>query len=113
MWLDGVKMLLNVWLVQKKALSLQRLTKFAKLMEQISIKMERVGLEMQADREEVAVALKTWRLRTGKSQEDVAKAWNMSRWTIIRAETGKPISWMMAYRIFACLARELEKENRQ
>lgn len=80
-------------------------------MDKIEAKMERQGLTMETDREEFAMALKTWRLRTGKTQEDVAKAWRCSRYTILRAERAKPISWMMAYRLFAHLAQELRKEN--
>jgi len=106
-------MLLKVCEFPEKVLSLRRLTKQNRNMETVEIKMERVGLKMEADREEVAVALKTWRLRVGKTQQEVADEWQMSRYTILRAERGKPISWMMAYRIFACLAKELEKEGKQ
>lgn len=80
-------------------------------MEQIKVEMKRDGLRMEADREEFAMALKTWRLRTNKSQDEVAQEWGCSRWTILRAERAKPISWMMAYRLFAKLAEELRKEN--
>lgn len=84
---------------------------FTEDMEVIEAKMERQGLTMETDREEFAMALKTWRLRTGKSQDEVAKEWGCSRYTILRAERAKPISWMMAYRLFAHLARELRKEG--
>lgn len=80
-------------------------------MDQIKVEMKRDGLRMEADREEFAMALKTWRLRTNKSQDEVAHEWGCSRWTILRAERAKPISWMMAYRLFAKLAEELRKEN--
>ena len=80
-------------------------------MEKIEAKMERNGLRMETDREEFAMALKTWRLRIGKSQEEVASSWGCSRYTILRAERAKPISWMMAYRLFAHLAEELRKEG--
>lgn len=80
-------------------------------MEKIEAKMERQGLSMETDREEFAMALKTWRLRSGKSQAEVAQEWNCSRYTILRAERAKPISWMMAYRLFANLARELKNEG--
>lgn len=80
-------------------------------MEVIEAKMERQGLTMETDREEFAMALKTWRLRTGKSQDEVAKDWGCSRYTILRAERAKTISWMMAYRLFAHLAKELRKEG--
>lgn len=80
-------------------------------MEQIKVTMERVGLTMETDREQAAVALKTWRLRSNLTQEQVAERWGMSRYTILRAERGKPISWQMAYRVFARLTQELEKER--
>lgn len=112
MWLGLQKMWLNVWRFGKKGLTLWPNHQTQWIMEQVTIKMERVGLKMEADREEVAVALKTWRLRVGKTQQEVADEWQMSRYTILRAERGKSISWMMAYRIFANLAKELEKEGR-
>lgn len=77
----------------------------------INAKMERQGLRMETDREEFAMALKTWRLRTGKTQDEVAKEWKCSRYTILRAERAKAISWTMAYRLFAHLAAELRKET--
>lgn len=80
-------------------------------MEKIEAKMERNGLRMETDREEFAMALKTWRLRSGQSQDEVARRWGCSRYTILRAERAKQISWMMAYRLFAHLAEELRKEN--
>lgn len=70
------------------------------------------GLTIEADREEVALALKTWRLRHDLTQEAVAQRWGMSRYTILRAERAKPISWTMAYKIWARLAAELSKEQR-
>lgn len=79
----------------------------------INAKMERQGLRMETDREEFAMALKTWRLRTGKTQDEVAKEWKCSRYTILRAERAKAISWTMAYRLFAHLAEELRKEAMQ
>lgn len=82
-------------------------------MKQIEVKFERKGLAMESNREDVAMALKTWRLRTGLTQTDVAKRWNMSRWTILRVERAKNVSWEMAYRIFALLSEELRKENQE
>lgn len=80
-------------------------------MDKINVEMKRNGLTMETDREEFAMALKTWRLRSGRSQDEVAQAWNCSRYTILRAEKAKPISWTMAYRLFAHLARELKEEG--
>ena len=73
----------------------------------------RVGdLKMEDDTNEVALALKTWRLRKNLSQRALAKRWGMSRYTIMRAELGRNITWEMAYRIFAKLSAELTKEGR-
>lgn len=81
-------------------------------MDKIEAKMERNGLRMETDREQFAMALKTWRLRSGLTQGQVAAAWHCSRYTILRAERAKQISWTMAYRLFAHLAEELRKEGR-
>lgn len=77
----------------------------------IEVNFERQGIDMQVDRETFALALKTWRLRQGKTQREVATMWGVSRYTIIRAETGKNITWEMAYRLFARLSEELKKEE--
>lgn len=79
-------------------------------MKKIEVKMERKGLEMDVDKQEFAMALKTWRLRQGLTQEELGKRWGCSRFTIIRAERAKDVTWEMAYRLFARLAVELEKE---
>lgn len=77
----------------------------------IEVNFERQGIDMQVDRETFALALKTWRLRQGKTQREVATMWGVSRYTIIRAETGRNITWEMAYRLFARLSEELKKEE--
>lgn len=82
-------------------------------MKKIQVKMEQKGLTMEADREQVAMALKTWRLRQGLTQQQVADMWGMSRFTIMRVENAKNITWMMAYKIFAKLSNELKKEEQQ
>lgn len=79
-------------------------------MEQIKVEMKRQDLTMEVDRKEFALALKTWRLRQDKSQIEVAKSWGISRYTVMRAEAGKNITWEMAYRLFAKLSDELRKE---
>lgn len=80
-------------------------------MKKIEVKMERKGLEMDVDKQEFAMALKTWRLRQGLTQEKLSKRWGCSRFTIIRAERAKDVTWEMAYRLFARLAIELENEK--
>lgn len=80
-------------------------------MRKIEVKMERVGLTMDIDKEAFAVALKTWRLRHGLSQAQAGEKWGLSRYTIMRAESGKNITWETAYRMFARLSEELRKEG--
>lgn len=79
-------------------------------MKKISVKMKRKGLEMDINQQDFAMALKTWRLRQGLTQEEVGQRWGCSRFTIIRAEKAKQLTWEMAYKLFAKLAGELEKE---
>jgi DNA-binding XRE family transcriptional regulator len=80
-------------------------------MKKIEVKMEARGLEMDVNRQEFALALKTWRLRNALTQKEVGERWGMSRFTIMRAESGKNITWEMAYKLFAKLSQELKKEG--
>lgn len=80
-------------------------------MEKINVEMKPNGLEMEIDRQSFALALKTWRLRQNLTQRAAGERIGVSRFTIIRAEKAKPISWESAYRLFAKLADELKKEN--
>lgn len=82
-------------------------------MKKIEVKMERVGLTMDIDKEAFAVALKTWRLRNGLTQAEAGKKWGLSRYTIMRAESCKNITWETAYRMFARLSEELRKEGQE
>lgn len=77
---------------------------------QIKAEMSNRGLEMHVDRDLFAMSLKTWRLRMGYTQQQVANRWNVSRYTIMRAEKATPITWEMAYRLFNFLNTELENE---
>lgn len=79
-------------------------------MEQIKVTMKQKGLTMEADKNEFALALKTWRLRKGLTQKQVGERWGCSRFTIMRAETANNVTWEMAYRLFAKLSDELRKE---
>lgn len=81
-----------------------------KHMEETKVTMKTNGLEVDINKQEFALALKTWRLRQGLTQKQVGEMWNCSRWTIMRAESGKDITWEMAYRMFAKLSHELRKE---
>lgn len=80
-------------------------------MEKIEVKMQPQGLQMNVDKEQFALALKTWRLRQGLTQRAVGERWGCSRYTILRAESGRNITWEMAYRLFAKLSAELAKEG--
>lgn len=82
-------------------------------MKKIEVKMKRVGLTMDIDKEAFAVALKTWRLRNGLTQAQAGEKWGLSRYTIMRAESGKNITWETAYRMFARLSEELRKEAQE
>lgn len=79
----------------------------------VEAKMERRGLQMEMDREEFAMALKTFRLRQGLTQQQLGEKWGTSRYTIMRAELAKPVTWMSAYKLFAKLAKELANEGMQ
>lgn len=79
-------------------------------MEEIKVSMKQNGLKMESNREDVAMAIKTWRLRHQMTQEQLGRRWGMSRYTIIRIERAKSISWEMAYKAFALLSEELRKE---
>lgn len=75
------------------------------------MEIKRNGTALEIDREEVGLELKKWRIRAGLTQQQLADQWNMSRYTVIRAEKGKNVSWEFAYRIWAKLAKELGKEG--
>lgn len=69
------------------------------------------GLQMDIDREQFAMQLKTWRLRHGLTQAQAGvRLGGCSRFTIIKAEGAKPITWEQAYKLFAKLSDELIKE---
>lgn len=79
-------------------------------MEKITVEMRPHGLEMDVNKQEFALALKTWRLRNGLTQKEAGERIGCSRYTIIRAEKAKNVTWEMAYKLFAKLAVELRKE---
>lgn len=79
-------------------------------MEQIKVEMKQKGLEMEVDKTDFALALKTWRLRQNLTQREVGERWGVSRYTIMKAENAKTVTWEMAYRLFARLSEELRKE---
>lgn len=82
-------------------------------MDTIKVEMKPKGLSMETDRNEFALALKTWRLRQGLTQAQAGERFGCSRFTILRAEGAKPLTWEMAYRLFARLSNELQKEGKE
>lgn len=68
---------------------------------------------MDVDRKQVALAIKTYRLRHGMTQEDLGKRWGCSRWSILRVENAKAVSWETAYKMFAKLSKDLADEARE
>ena len=82
-------------------------------METIKTEMKPAGLKMEVDKQEFALALKTWRLRHGYLQREVAQMFGVSRYTIMKAENAQDITWMMAYRLFAKLSKYLEEEGKE
>lgn len=76
-------------------------------------KIESEGLDLQIDKNSFGLQLRTWRLRNGLTQREVGQRFGCSRFTIIRAENGQNITWEMAYRLFAHLSKELQKEGQQ
>lgn len=82
------------------------------MVKQIKTDMIQKGLSMEFDQQLFAMSLKTWRLRMGYTQRQVATRFRCSRYTIMRAEACKPITWEMAYRLFNQLTEELQREMR-
>lgn len=82
-------------------------------MEQIKVEMKQNGLDMEVDKQQFAMALKTWRLRRGLTQAQVGQRWGCSRYTIMRAENARNVTWEIAYRLFAKLSVELQKESNE
>lgn len=80
-------------------------------MEKIKVTMKQKGLSMETDKTDFAMALKTWRLRNGLTQQQAGERFGCSRYTIMRAEKAKDVTWEMAYRLFAKLSQELTKED--
>lgn len=82
-------------------------------MEKIKVTMKRQGVKMTSNREDVALAVKTYRLRSGETQAALGKRWGLSRWSIMKIEAAKPVSWELAYTAFARLSEDLEREKRK
>ena len=74
--------------------------------------MKRAGLTLTADRCDVSIAIKTYRLRQNLTQEQLAEQWGISRYTIMRLEAARPVSWEMTYKVWARLTDALTNEQR-
>lgn len=74
------------------------------------LKLKKNGLTLDIDRQDFALELKTWRLRKGITQSELAKNWGCSRYTIIRAEAARNITWEMAYKLFSKLLQAQREE---
>lgn len=79
----------------------------------LKLEMKPIGIKMESDVNEFALALHTWRLRQGLTQKQVGDKWGVSRYTIMRAEAATKLTWQMAYKLFAKLAQELKEEGEQ
>lgn len=79
----------------------------------IHVELQTKGVTVDVDRQEFALALKTWRLRSNLTQRQVAERWGCSRFTIMRAEDARDITWEMAYRLFNRLSWELREEDKR
>lgn len=77
------------------------------------MELKQNGLALDVDRQQFALQLKTWRLRIGLTQRQVAQRFGCSRYTIMAAEAAKDITWPMAYRLFAKLSLELQREAKE
>lgn len=77
----------------------------------ITLTMSAQGVDMNVNREEMALALKQWRIRNDLTQRQLSARWNISRESIIRIEKAKPVTWQLAYRVFAKLSQELRQEG--
>lgn len=84
-----------------------------KELDQPTVTMTQQGLAVNINRAQFALQLKTWRLRQGLTQRQVGQRWGCSRYTIMRAESGKDITWEMAYLLFSRLSVELAKEGKE
>lgn len=74
--------------------------------------MKQIQLMKSEARDTLSRELKMWRLRQGLSQQQVAKMFGTSKWSILRAEhDAYEISEETSYKIWAKLAQELRREG--
>lgn len=63
------------------------------------------------DKRALAAELVTWRLRTGRTQQEAADMFRVSRYSILRVENCKEIGIAMAYRISSALVKAIREEQ--
>lgn len=66
---------------------------------------------IQIDKQALAAELVTWRLRTGRTQQQAAELMGVSRYSILRLENCKDIGIAMTYKISAALAKAIREEQ--
>jgi transcriptional regulator with XRE-family HTH domain len=66
---------------------------------------------METDAQELAVSLKTYRLRQGLSLPKLGDLWGVSRYSLMRIEAGKHVSWMMMYKVANQLIKAIQNDE--
>lgn len=61
------------------------------------MEIKRIGNRFEVNRDDLAAELRAFRLRAGLTQKELGEKWNLSRYTIMRAETSKELPWSTAY----------------
>lgn len=79
-------------------------------MDKIKVEIKQNGLDLDIDKQAFALQLKTWRLRHEYTQKKAGEILGCSRFVILRAEKAQPVTWESAYRLFARLSKELQRE---
>lgn len=82
-----------------------------KIMEKIVLELKRDKERLTADKEQFAIAVKTWRLRNRYTQQKAGEMMGVSRYTIMRAEACKDLTWETIYRMFAYMSEALREEG--
>ena len=74
-------------------------------MKELTVTLKQEGTDLITNREDFAVAVKTWRVRHGMTQKELAAAAGTSRYTIMRVENASnETSWITMYKLFNLMA---------
>lgn len=74
-------------------------------MKELTVTLKQEGTDLITNREDFAVAVKTWRIRHGMTQKELAAAAGISRYTIMRVENASnETSWITMYKLFNLMA---------